>query len=64
METYLKLLALAFIFNSIGIKNILQILLLRILYPKATIEQIESYAKSTKFNYNVWLGRRNKIKKP
>ncbi|PKQ45892.1 hypothetical protein [Confluentibacter flavum] len=64
METYLNIIALAFMFKSIGIKNILQIILLRISYPKATIKQIESYAKKTKFNYKIWLGRKNKIEKP
>lgn len=57
MEVYLKWIAFAVILNSIGIKSILKMLLLRILYPKATIKEVESFIKKTnnKFSFpKLW----------
>ena len=51
MEIHLKWLAFAVILNSIGIKNILQLIFLRIFYPKATIKDVESFIKETKIKF-------------
>lgn len=51
MEGYLKIIALVAILRSLNIGNILQILFLRILYPKAGIEKIESFIKNTKSKF-------------
>ena len=51
MEIYLKWIVFAVILNSIGIKNVLQIIFLRILYPKATIKDVESFIKQTKTKF-------------
>lgn len=51
MEVYLNYIALAAVLKSINAGNILQIFLLRILYPKEGIEKIESFIKNTKTKF-------------
>ena len=51
METYLKYIAIVAILNSLNIGKILQILFLRILYPKAGIQKIEKFIKNTKTKF-------------
>lgn len=51
METYLGYIALGVILNSLSAGKILQITFLRILYPKAGIEKIESFIKNTKTKF-------------
>ena len=51
METYLNYIALGVILKSLNAGKILLILFLRILYPKAGIENIESLLKNTKSKF-------------
>lgn len=51
METYIIYIVFAAILNSLKVGNILQILTLRILYPKAGIEKIESFIMNTKTKF-------------
>jgi len=51
METYLSYIALGVILNSLNTGKILQIIFLRMLFPKAGIEKIESFIKNTKTKF-------------
>jgi hypothetical protein len=59
MKNYFILLAIGAVFNVLSLGKLIRIVTLRILYPKATIEQIESFEKNTKRNYNNLI-RKNK----
>jgi len=48
MKIYLILIAIAVIANSLGIGKILQIVFIRVLYPKASIKDLENFIKNTK----------------
>ncbi|MEH1007621.1 hypothetical protein VDP25_07735 [Winogradskyella sp. ECml5-4] len=48
MELYLELIAISAIANALGIGKLLQILFLRIIYPKAGIKDLECFIKNTK----------------
>lgn len=52
MEIYLSLIAIAVIANALGIGKILQIIFLRVLYPKASIKDLESFIENTKTKIN------------
>lgn len=52
METHLILFAIAVISRSINFGNILQIILIRISYPKATLKDVEKFLQSTKTKLN------------
>jgi len=53
MKIYFVLIAIAVILNAIGVRKILQIIFLRILYPKASIKDIERFIKNTKTKFKL-----------
>jgi len=53
MELYQTLIALALLIRSIGIGKILQIVLLKKLFPEATIKDVESFIDKTKTKINL-----------
>ncbi|MET2986303.1 hypothetical protein [Aureibaculum conchae] len=56
MKLYLILVGIALIFNSLSLGKLFRLILLRILYPKATIKQIESFEKNTKkHDFTNWF---------
>jgi len=59
MGKYYILLAVGAIFNVLSLGKLIRLVTLRILYPKATIEQIESFEKNTKRDYYI-LGKKDK----
>jgi len=52
MEVYLILAGKVLLVERLGISKIIQIILLRILYPKATLKDLESFIKNTKTKLN------------
>lgn len=51
METYYILIAIILIFRSLSLGNIIQIIFLRLLYPNATIKEVENFIKKTKTKF-------------
>ncbi len=47
MEDYLFLFAFGYILKTIGLSKLLRLIFFRIAYPKATLNQIESFEKNT-----------------
>ncbi len=58
MEIYLKWIAFAVVLNSIGIKNIILVITLKISFPKATIKEVESFLKKTKTKFRYPKSRK------
>ncbi len=61
MEKYFILLAIGTILKVLRLGKLIRLITLRILYPNATIEQVESFEKHTKQNiYIQWIKKDEK----
>lgn len=57
MDIYVKYIAIVMVLKAIGLGRILLVILLRLLYPKASIVEVESFVKNTKTKFKfpkVW----------